>query len=64
MALRYPAAWLDELRSRADILEIVSAYVPLKKNGRNYWGLCPFHGEKTASFSVTPEKQMYYCFGC
>lgn len=64
MAKRYPAAWLDELRSRADILEIVSAYVPLKKNGRNYWGLCPFHGEKTASFSVTPDKQMFYCFGC
>ena len=64
MAMRYPEAWLDELRSRADILEIVSAYVPLKKNGRNYWGLCPFHGEKTASFAVTPDKQMFYCFGC
>ncbi len=64
MAKRYPAAWLDELRARADIAEIVSAYVPLKKNGRSYWGLCPFHGEKTASFCVTPEKQMYYCFGC
>ncbi|MBQ6174775.1 MAG: DNA primase [Clostridia bacterium] len=64
MAGRYPAAWLDELRARADIVQTVSAYVPLKKNGRNYWGLCPFHGEKTASFSVSPEKQMYYCFGC
>ena len=64
MSKRYPAAWLDELRARADIAEIVSAYVPLKKNGRSYWGLCPFHGEKTASFCVTPEKQMYYCFGC
>ena len=64
MAGRFPPAWLDELRSRADIVQIVSAYVPLKKNGRDYWGLCPFHGEKTASFSVSPEKQMYYCFGC
>ncbi len=64
MAGRYPPAWLDELRARADIVQTVSAYVPLKKNGRNYWGLCPFHGEKTASFSVSPEKQMYYCFGC
>ena len=64
MAIRYPAAWLDELRSRADLVQVVSAYVPLKRNGRKYWGLCPFHGEKTASFSVDPERQLYYCFGC
>lgn len=61
---RFPAAWLDELRSRADIVQIVSGYMPLKKNGHRYWGLCPFHGEKTASFSVDQEKQLYYCFGC
>lgn len=61
---RFPAAWLDELRSRADIVQIVGQYVPLKRNGGRYWGLCPFHGEKTASFSVDPERQMYYCFGC
>lgn len=61
---RFPAAWLDELRSRADIVNVVSAYVPLKKNGHRYWGLCPFHGEKTASFSVDSERQLYYCFGC
>ena len=60
----YPAAWLDELRSRADIVQVISAYVPLKKNGRKHWGLCPFHGEKTASFSVDQERQLYYCFGC
>lgn len=45
-------------------MQTVSAYVPLKKNGKNYWGLCPFHGEKTASFSVDAEHQLYYCFGC
>ena len=64
MAPRYPAAWLDELRQRADIVQIVSGYVTLKRNGHRYWGLCPFHGEKTASFSVDPEQQLYYCFGC
>ena len=64
MASRYPAAWMDELRSRSDIVQIVSGYVALNKKGRNYWGLCPFHGEKTASFSVDGEHQLYYCFGC
>ena len=64
MASCYPAAWLDELRSRSDIVQIVSGYVALNKKGRNYWGLCPFHGEKTASFSVDGEHQLYYCFGC
>ncbi len=61
---RFPAAWLDELRSRADIVQVIGQYVSLKKNGRKHWGLCPFHGEKTASFSVDQERQMYYCFGC
>ncbi len=61
---RFPSAWLDELRSRADIVQIVGQYVSLKRNGHRYWGLCPFHGEKTASFSVDQERQMYYCFGC
>ena len=64
MASRYPASWLDELRSRSDIVQIVSGYVALNKKGRKYWGLCPFHGEKTASFSVDGEHQLYYCFGC
>ena len=64
MASRFPAHWLDELRSRSDIVQIVSGYVGLKKSGRKYWGLCPFHGEKTASFSVDGEQQLYYCFGC
>ena len=61
---RFPAAWLDELRSRADIVQIVGQYVSLKRNGHRHWGPCPFHGEKTASFSVDQERQMYYCFGC
>ncbi len=64
MASRYPAGWLDDLRSRSDIVQVVSGYVGLKKSGRNYWGLCPFHGEKTASFSVDEEHQLFYCFGC
>ena len=64
MAFRYPAGWLEDLRSRSDIVQVVSGYVGLKKNGRNYWGLCPFHGEKTASFSVDEEHQLFYCFGC
>ena len=64
MSSRYPAAWLDELRSRSDIVQIVSGYVALTKKGRKYWGLCPFHGEKTPSFSVDGEHQLYYCFGC
>ena len=61
---KFPAAWLDELRSRADIVQVVGQYVSLKRNGHRHWGLCPFHGEKTASFSVDQERQMYYCFGC
>lgn len=64
MAGRFPPAWLDELRSRADIVQIVSSYVQLKRNGHRYWGLCPFHNEKTASFSVDSNHQLYYCFGC
>ena len=64
MAGRYPEEWIEQLRQRADIVQTISAYVPLKKNGKDYWGLCPFHGEKTASFSVSPDKGFYYCFGC
>ena len=57
-------AWLDELRSRTSLEEVVSEYVPLKQKGRRYWGCCPFHNEKTPSFSVDAEAQLYYCFGC
>ena len=55
MAGRFPSAWLDDLMARADIVPVVSAYLPLKKEGHRYWGLCPFHQEKTASFTVTPD---------
>ena len=55
---------IDEIRDRADIVEVIGEVVELKKRGRNFVGLCPFHAEKTPSFTVTPEKQMYYCFGC
>ena len=64
LAGRFPQAWLDELRERADIVQVVSRYVQLTPKGGRYGGLCPFHGEKTASFSVNPQRQMYYCFGC
>lgn len=64
MAGRLPAAWLDDFYSRVDIVQVVSAYVPLKKDGSRYWGLCPFHHEKTPSFSVNAEQNLYYCFGC
>lgn len=64
MAGRFPAAWMDDFYSRVDIVQVVSAYVPLKKNGSRYWGLCPFHHEKTPSFSVNGEQNLYYCFGC
>lgn len=64
MAGWYPNEFVDELREKADIVAIISRHVQLTPRGGRYWGLCPFHGEKTPSFSVTPEKQMYYCFGC
>ena len=61
---RFTDAFLDELRSRVSLEEIVSEYVPLKQKGRRFWGCCPFHNEKTPSFSVDTESQLYYCFGC
>ena len=62
--MAFPQAFLDELIARNPIEEVVGQYVQLKRSGANYFGLCPFHGEKTPSFSVAPNKQMYYCFGC
>ena len=55
---------IEEIRRRADIASLIGEYVTLKKAGRNYLGLCPFHREKTPSFTVSPDKQMFYCFGC
>lgn len=62
--MAFDRGFLDELSARSDILDIVSRYVQLKKSGSNYFGLCPFHNEKSASFSVSPDKQIYHCFGC
>lgn len=59
-----PDDTVEEVRNRSDIVEVISAYIPLKQKGKNFWALCPFHHEKTASFSVNPEKQIFYCFGC
>ena len=60
----YPDDVIEEVRARNDIVDVISQYVTLKKKGANYFGLCPFHTEKSPSFSVSPGKQMYYCFGC
>jgi DNA primase len=60
----FPEDWIDEVVSRNDIVDVVSEYVALKPSGRSYFALCPFHNEKTASFHVSPEKQIYHCFGC
>ncbi len=62
--MRFDQYFIDDLKNRADIVRIVEAFVPLKKKGANFWGNCPFHQEKSASFSVTPAKGFYHCFGC
>ena len=59
-----PEQFIDDLVARSDIADVVSSYVHLTKKGSNLWGLCPFHNEKTPSFSVSPDKQIYHCFGC
>jgi DNA primase len=64
MSGRIPRSFIDDLLNRVDIIEVIDSRVPLKKKGREYWACCPFHGEKSASFSVSPAKQFYHCFGC
>jgi DNA primase len=61
---RIPEEKVNEIRQSIDIVDVISDYVQLKKQGRNYFGLCPFHGESTPSFSVSPDKQIFHCFGC
>ena len=60
----YSEDLIEEVRLRNDIVDVISGYVRLQKKGNSYFGLCPFHNEKSPSFSVSPDKQMYYCFGC
>ena len=64
MARRIPDETLQAIRDRVSIVEVISAYVNLKRQGRNHIGLCPFHGEKTPSFTVSDERGLYHCFGC
>src|SRR6056297_1998109 len=61
---KIPQSKIQEIEQRVNIVDVVSQYVRLKKKGKNYFGLCPFHSEKTPSFSVSPEKNIYHCFGC
>ena len=62
--MRYSEDIIEEVRAKTDIVELISGYVKLQRRGSSYFGLCPFHNEKSPSFSVSPGKQMYYCFGC
>ncbi|HEV2884117.1 MAG TPA: CHC2 zinc finger domain-containing protein, partial [Pyrinomonadaceae bacterium] len=62
--MRYPQTFIDDLKRQADIVRVVQDYVQLKKKGANWMACCPFHKEKTPSFSVSPVKEIFYCFGC
>ena len=61
---RYSDETIEEVRQANDIVDVISQYVHLKRSGRNFFGLCPFHNEKSPSFSVSPDKQIFHCFGC
>jgi len=64
MAGRIPPSFIDNLLARIDIVEVIERHVPLKAKGKDHLGLCPFHQEKTPSFTVNRQRQFYYCFGC
>ena len=64
MSGRIPQQFIDDLLERVDIVDVIDTRVNLRKSGKNYSALCPFHDEKSPSFSVNPDKQFYYCFGC
>ena len=61
---RYSEELIEEVRQSNDIVDVISQYMHLKRSGRNYFGLCPFHNEKSPSFAVSPDKQIFHCFGC
>lgn len=62
--MRFTQEFIEQVRQANDIVSVISSYVPLKRRGRSFWACCPFHNEKTASFTVTPDKGFFYCFGC
>ena len=62
--VRYSDELIEEIRTNNDIVDVISKYVTLKRSGRNFFGLCPFHKEKSPSFAVSPDKQIFHCFGC
>ena len=62
--MRYSDEIIEEVRRNNDVVDIISQYVHLTRKGRNYFGLCPFHSEKSPSFSVSPDRQIFHCFGC
>ena len=62
--VRYSDELIEEIRASNDIVDVISKYVTLKRSGRNFFGLCPFHKEKSPSFAVSPDKQIFHCFGC
>ena len=61
---KIPSEWLSELKSKNDIVTTISSYIPVVKKGRQFWARCPFHIEKTPSFSINEDGQYYHCFGC
>ena len=64
MSQGIPEEIVDEVRQRTDLVSLINEYIKLERRGKNMVGLCPFHNEKTPSFSVSPDKQLYHCFGC
>ena len=64
MTGKIPEHLIEQIRSQSDIVDVISDYMQLTKRGRNWFGLCPFHGEQTPSFSVSQDKQIFHCFGC
>ncbi len=64
LAGKIPEEVIEQIRTQSDIVDVISEYMQLTKRGRNWFGLCPFHGEQTPSFSVSSDKQIFHCFGC